>query len=83
MTSSLPILENKTAHLTFKESSTYYKPDTNIDLTQKCLPLQCIYQKHSLTDALFKNGTCKETTILASFLVYLWIIRSVIKEYIC
>jgi len=39
MTSSLPILENKTAHLIFKVGSTHYKPDTNTELTQKCLPL--------------------------------------------
>ena len=34
MTSSLTILENKTAHLTFKEGSTHYKPDTDIVMTQ-------------------------------------------------
>jgi hypothetical protein len=34
----------------------------------------------SFTDALFNNVTRKEMTILVSFLIYLWIVRSVIRQ---
>jgi hypothetical protein len=73
MTSSLPILENKMKHLTFKEGSTHNKPDTN------AYTYNATTKTNLLTGALLNNGTSKKMDILASFLVYLWIVLSVIR----